>query len=472
MFLSLLVTFKSLYLVFPHVLVSYSIKFFSFIDTYTLTQAISQQIYQFHINNLSAYDIAIEISIIILITTLLYYKKSIQSYFNKVQKYVEKKSIMLSKALPHIMFFTLCFVISIIGNTFIKPIASSSIGLVTVSLVMPLVQTISTIQLFPTEISLQNHVHYRSLLSLWIILGLHNTIFNLLGLVPFSSTVIAWLPYLSELLFVTLLWIQISPLFVAIVLDVVSPVLELITTNIIPFVNIIKEDEKASSNRCLSGLKALKWMKIINESQEILLKSLLQDGLVGIIALLFLFTPYPLSVVGRVCVCYVLPVIRSSNSLRNSTALTLDTKNKSATQGVEGDAQDKTVWLSPLRTPKSCAISKLTNAEKLLIEERRRWLDYWIVLGILSFLQASNILYLWSSWWIVISLLLQHAYIKGASYILSNLGILLATTAPTSSTTTSVTTEGSSIMNDINADNIVETKENVATPSLRRQKIK
>lgn len=458
-------------------MVSYSIKFSSSVDTYKLThtQAISQQIYQFHINNLSSYDIAIEISIIILIITLLYYKKSIQSYFNKVQKYVEKKSIMLSKALPHIMFFTLCFVISIIGNTFIKPIASSSIGLVTVSLVMPLVQTISTIQLFPTEISLQNnHVHYRSLLSLWIILGLHNTIFNLLGLVPFSSTVIAWLPYLSELLFVTLLWIQISPLFVAIVLDVVSPVLELITTYIIPFVNIIKEDEKTSSNRCLSGLKALKWMKIINESQEILLKSLLQDGLVGIIALLFLFTPYPLSVVGRVCVCYVLPVIRSSNSLRNSTAITLDTKNKSATQGVEGDAQDKTVWLSPLRTPKSCAISKLTNAEKLLIEERRRWLDYWIVFGILSFLQASNILYLWSSWWIVISLLLQHAYIKGASYILNNLGILLATTAPTSSssTTTSVTTEGSSIMNDINADNIVESKENTPTPSLRHQKIK
>lgn len=200
------------------------------------------------------------------------------------------------------------------------------------SLVIPLIQTISSIQLFPTEISIQNnHVHYKSLLSLWIILGLHSTIFNLLGLVPFSTTIIALLPYISELLFVTLLWIQISPVFVSIVLDAVAPMLDAITTYLIPFVSIIKEDETNTTG--FSGIKMLKWMNIINESQELLLKSLLQDGLVCVVVVIFIFTPYPLSVVGRVCVCYILPVIRSSNSIRNSVSITLDTKNKSATRG-------------------------------------------------------------------------------------------------------------------------------------------
>ena len=340
------------------------------------------------------------------------------------------------------------------------------------SLVIPLIQTISTIKLFPTEISIQNtHVHYKSLLSLWIILGLHSVIFNLLGLVPFSATIIALLPYISELLFVTLLWIQISPVFVSIVLDVVSPMLEAITSYIIPFVNIIKEDEKGSNNMCVSGIKMLKWMKMINESQEMLLKSLLQDGLVGIVAVVFIFTPYPLSVVGRVCVCYILPVIRSSNSIRNLVSISLDSKNKTATRGSDVDPP---VWLSPLRTPKSCAISKLTVAEKLLIEERRRWLDYWIVFGVLTLLQASNILYLWSSWWIVISLLLQHSYIKGASYILSNTGILLATTAPTAVTNNSIvaTNETNSVISDINDENTGANNENAATPLLKHQKDK
>lgn len=83
------------------------------------TQAVLQRIHQFHVNNLSTYDIAIEIIIIVLTGTLLYYKKPIQLHFNKAQKYVEKKSVVLSKALPHITFFTSCFVISIIGKSII-----------------------------------------------------------------------------------------------------------------------------------------------------------------------------------------------------------------------------------------------------------------------------------------------------------------------------------------------------------------
>lgn len=338
------------------------------------------------------------------------------------------------------------------------------------SLVIPLIQTISSIQLFPTEISIQNnHVHYKSLLSLWIILGLHSTIFNLLGLVPFSTTIIALLPYISELLFVTLLWIQISPVFVSIVLDAVAPMLDAITTYLIPFVSIIKEDETNTTG--FSGIKMLKWMNIINESQELLLKSLLQDGLVCVVVVIFIFTPYPLSVVGRVCVCYILPVIRSSNSIRNSVSITLDTKNKSATRGDDVDSQP--MWLSPLRTPKSCAMSKLTLTERLLIEERRRWLDYWIVFGILSLLQASNILYLWSSWWIVISLLLQHSYIKGASYILSNTVKLIANTAPTAVTNNSiVSTNETNNMITINDVNTGASNEAAATPLRQHQKDK
>jgi len=121
-FLSILVAFKSLYLVFPHVMVSHHYQSLTHLLTPFLTllyKALLQQIYQFHVTNLSTYDITIEIIIIMLIAVLLYYKKTIQSYFTKAQKYVEKKSIMLSKALPHIMFFTLCFIISFIGDSLI-----------------------------------------------------------------------------------------------------------------------------------------------------------------------------------------------------------------------------------------------------------------------------------------------------------------------------------------------------------------
>lgn len=414
-----------------------------------------QTVLEFHRQQLGWFDLLIEFSVFLILILYFIFRRKILAMWRRLEKGLEKRSKAAAKAAPHILFFGSALLFVIVGKKIVRPLATST-GSPIFTLVIPI---ISTMRVAGACTSIDNNYgFYRQMVCLWIILGAYHSIATILGLIPFSSSLLSILPYVREFIAVTIAWSQLSATFTDIVFEAASPMLKGVASNI-PVVNL------GDNSTTFSGfLVSLKLMRIIGERQEILIKAILQDSAAFFLTLFFLFTPMPFARIGEVILSFVLPLFRSAATLTGTAAHGVDTKSNmnanikadkwpaSHTKGrsmldktdttngsasvsgsVSGKVETGVTFESSFLTPphvrsafnaiatpsvRMAEYSSLSASEILCTQERKRWLEYWIVMGCMWLLRLYWFK-LWPSVAMLISLWLQHTYFQGASWILN-----------------------------------------------------
>ena len=355
----------------------------------------------FHRTKLSFNDICIEIVVVLLTGTFFYFKKRIMVQWRVFEKYVARKSKAAAKAAPHVAFFTLSLLISIIGRKFLVHVTSEFV-LPVVTLLIPMYSTIKDLyggissvhesdpnlsdstsrrsSITPTKPPARSKLHQK--LTLWVVLAAYHALATAFSLVPFSARIAAILPSVRELAVVVILWAQLSSQFTDIVFDAAKPVLRALASSI-PASNF-------GSSSGASALSLLRMMRLINTTQEGFLKSLLQDSFLVIVAAIFLFTPWRIAYVGVVLVALLYPAFRSSNSIMGLGTVPGGRNN---TVGIDED----------------------------VLAETRRWLEYWVCAGAMWAARCYGFR-MWPSVMMLVALWLQHSWFRGASAVLSSLG--------------------------------------------------
>ena len=323
-------------------------------------------IYVFHRTKLSMTDICVEILVVLLVGTFLFFKKRIVVQWRIFEKYVAKKSKAAAKAAPHVAFFTLSLLISIIGRKFLVHVTSESV-LPVVTLLIPIYTTLkelyaitplsasdSDVMLHADDSSngkrmsitpvkpVRKETALNQKLTLWVVLAAYHTLATTFSLVPFSSKIAAILPSVRELAVVVIIWSQLSSQFTDIVFESCKPFLRCLA-NTIPASNF-------GSTSGASLVSILRMMKIVNHAQEAYLKSLLQDSFLLLLAIIFLFLPWRIAYVGVIIVALLFPAFRSSNTILGLGNARSTTAQRSVEEG---------------------------------IDETKRWLEYWICAGLL-----------------------------------------------------------------------------------------
>ena len=320
-------------------------------------------IYVFHRTKLSMTDICVEILVVLLVGTFLFFKKRIVVQWRIFEKYVAKKSKAAAKAAPHVAFFTLSLLISIVGRKFLVHVTSESV-LPIVTLIIPMYTTlkelyaITPLSASDSDVILHDNSNngkrmsitpvkpvrketaLNQKLTLWVVLAAYHTLATSFSLVPFSSKIAAILPYVREFAVVVIIWSQLSSQFTDIVFESCKPLLRCLA-NTIPASNF-------GSTSGASFVSILRMMKLVNHAQETYLKSLLQDSFLLLLAIIFLFLPWRIAYVGVIIVALLFPAFRSSNAILGFGNVRGATAQKSVEEG---------------------------------IDETKRWLEYWICAG-------------------------------------------------------------------------------------------
>lgn len=354
----------------------------------------------FHRTKLSMTDICIEIVVLLLTGTFFYFKKRIMVQWRVFEKYVARKSKAAAKAAPHVAFFTLSLLISILGRKFLVHVTSEFV-LPVVTLIIPMYSTIkdlygtSSLSTHGSDPTLDNNTRRGSTtstkpprsklnqkLTLWVVLAAYHALATAFSLVPFSARIATILPSVRELAVVVILWAQLSSQFTDIVFDAAKPLLRALASSI-PASNF-------GSSSGASVLSILRMMKMISSTQEAYLKSLLQDSFLVIVALIFLFTPWRIAYVGVVLVALLYPAFRSSHSI---------------------------MGLGAAASP----FGRNSPMEEDVLAESRRWLEYWVCAGAMWTARCYGFR-MWPSVMMLGALWLQHSWFRGASTVLSSVG--------------------------------------------------
>jgi hypothetical protein len=368
---------------------------------------LSKQVYQFHLG-LSYYDILIEFSFLSVVLFGYLFRKTIQSWWIVTERNISVKSKALALALPHILFFSSSFIISILGQTFIAPLTSPKIMPV-FTLIIPLANLMYLIrrdvQVDEKQIQRSSHVF-----TTLVVLGIYHSIVTCLATIPFSNYFLSFLPYIKETIIVMLIWVQVSSVFAQIVFtSAIKPVMSkisgyLLFGNMFIFVDLQHHHDQATSANKRSAWDAVvRSFNVFSEEQLEYFSLFLSDSLVSVLAFLFLCLPYPFSYLGMVAISFVLPCFRCV-SLVNQLKVHCD-------QAVEHKTHQQ-----PINQEQQELI--LEKKKQLLKWNVLRWIHYWIcMLGIWIFrIYVCN---MWSTIIILVSLWLQHAYFKGAITVVS-----------------------------------------------------
>jgi hypothetical protein len=353
------------------------------------------------------------------------------SWWIRVEAYISAKSKAAAKAASHVIFFTTAFTFAILGKKFILPLTSSA-AMPIFTLLIPLLSTIwwsrkyqlsGTIAGVHTETggdttaaaagSQQFHESDRKMLQLaekrlilWVILGIYHGMVTALSMIPFSNRLLSFLPYMKEMVIVVLIWIQLSPVFTDIVFaSIISPLMTRLA-NYIPTTSASRSIEE-HTQQASTIFTALKMMRLINDNQIRIVRAILQDTVVSVMALVFIFVPYPFSTVGVVTISLFLPAFRS-------VTVTNMIRHRLHPHHSHGHGEDREHGHRSRSSARSAQSSQNRVGEVLLMSLSNQWINYWICIGVF-WLVKIYVLNFWPSVTIATALWLQHSYFNGAT---------------------------------------------------------
>ena len=402
---------KLLILVFPH-----AVKF-------------GKVVVDFHQTKLSRSDIILETVSISILLIIFIFRVRIQRAWKNFIHYVSVKSKVAAKAAPHVLFFTTAIIFAVLGRNFLLPLTHSK-AMPIFTLIIPLITTIRTLYSIKNlnEIQCRDAINKTNLL--WVIISIYHAVVTLTSLIPFSSNILKLLPYVKEMIIVIIMWVQLSPVFSKIVFESVISHIMIKLYSMIPV--SYGFNEQNNNNKTNTFFSMLKMLYIVNDTQLKFLQILLQDSVATILAIIFLFTPYPISNIGMVLISLLLPAFRTSAVVASADITNITSKElaKLARQTVDTSHNTNTTTST---SSTNMSISNIhqnqeNNTNNKEFEEEyevtelslsvdsalnTHWLRYWICISILWCIRIY-IMNIWCSIMIIITLYLQHSYFKGS----------------------------------------------------------
>ena len=388
--------------------------------------ATGKAVVEFHRTKLSYTDVCVEVVALVAVVAFLYFKRRILVQWRVFEKYVAKKSKAAAVAAPHVAFFTLALVTSVVGRKFLVHVASASM-LPVVTLLLPMYTT--TRDLYATAAGVgggydglatsdsdahlsdgtgkrrmsltpvkppRRELAWLQKLTLWVVLAAYHTLATCFALVPFSDRIASLLPSARELAVVVVLWAQLSSQFTDIVFDAAKPLLRALASRL-PSATF-----GASSGASVASI--LRLMKVITPAQETFLKALTQDSFLVLLACPFVFMPWRFAYGGVVLVALLFPAFRCAT-------IVMGPESGAAKQGTVGGRASESAAAG---TAGAAAFDEVT------LGETQRWLEYWICLGAMWAARCYGFR-MWPSVMMLTALWLQHSWFRGASSILQTL---------------------------------------------------
>jgi hypothetical protein len=391
--------------------------------------ATGKAVVEFHRTKLSFTDVCVEVVAVVAVVAFLYFKRRLLAQWRVFEKYVAKKSKAAAMAAPHVAFFTLALVTSVVGRKFLVHVASESM-LPVVTLLLPMYTTARDLytaagagagagagatydglatsdsdahlsdsggagaskrraSLTPIKPP-RREVAWNQKLTLWVVLAAYHTLATCFSLVPFHGRIASLLPSARELAVVVILWAQLSSQFTDIVFDAAKPLLRALASRI--------PAAKFGASSGASVASVLRMMKVITPAQETFLKALAQDSFLVLLACPFIFMPWRFAYAGVVIVALLFPAFRSANIV----------------MGLEHGGAAKHGAVGSRVSVGSAAV------DEVALGETQRWLEYWICLGAMWAARCYGFR-MWPSVMMLTALWLQHSWFRGASSILQSL---------------------------------------------------
>ena len=301
---------------------------------------LSGSIIEFHRTQLTKADMVFEAMFILFMALVFVYNKQILEYLWRVEKRLQRTSKEATRNVmrvaPHLAFFFLALIVSLLGRKFLKPLSSESV-LPVFSLVIPIFRTVygsllvsaegtvgvgslsssSTIGRKPgADKILQSKGHAdleimaasgRRTILLWIVLAMYHSVATFLSQMPFVVHLLYYLPFLREMTLVVLVWAQLSPVFIEIVYESVGPLLYK-AGSLIPTSRLEEE-------RGMAMVSFMRGFGVINESTESFFKALCVESTSFVLIVAFCFIPSPSHIVahvGMIVISLLLPAVRAA----------------------------------------------------------------------------------------------------------------------------------------------------------------
>jgi hypothetical protein len=151
---------------------------------------IGKAVIKFHRTQLGFWDVVVEVVVISVILIYLIFRKRIAAAWKRLETDISKKSKTLARMLPHILFFSCAALLAFFGNKFLVPFTSTRV-LPLFTMVIPLLRTVNVIRK-------EQVAAYRDVLVMWIVLGMYYAVCMASDSIPFSGTIIRFLPTLRE----------------------------------------------------------------------------------------------------------------------------------------------------------------------------------------------------------------------------------------------------------------------------------
>ncbi len=379
---------------------------------------------EFHRTQLTPLEIGIELIVILASAGLILFRKKIQLFWKRLENVVAQKSKRAAQAAPHILFFGSAVVFAVVGQKFLVHLASPRLQPI-FTLVIPILSTAYVRFIIPAN---KRPFYYHRKLSLWVVFASFHALSSFLSLIPFSKFLLSRILFVQETVVVIAVWIQLSSFFTDKVIELTSPFL-------------IRMAAKVASVEMLDPVKQgllfdfLIRLNYLTRQQVIFVRSLFQDGIMLLLAGMFVFTPFPS--IGVVLVCLLIPAFQSLKALQGPKHADKQPKLKTIAQGTLKSNTIRSAvksWITT-RVRKSPFSTKGTDdndhmdGEDITNEvddidhpiklQRARWIEYWICMGVLWLLRVYMGISLWSSVMVLVGIWLQNSYLGGSSKLLS-----------------------------------------------------
>ena len=326
-------------------------------------------VFDFHVNQLSVYDILIELSIILTLVLYILYRKRLHASWRKLENYVACRSKVAAKIAPHFLFFLFATILSVVGRNIIFPLATPG-GLALITLVLPLFKTIRILYI-------SNNLEFSSQLKVWVVLAVYHVAAETLRYIPYSTAVLGRLVVARAFVAIVTVWAQAFPFCANVVFESSAPVLERYT-RLLPTLDVDAKD--GMTNKLLMAFTAMRFIGIISAAQQEYLvslsKGLLREGVTTVVAFVLCCTPYPIAFIGVMFVGFIFP------------------------------AQKTMTWLLSHQ-------HRLTHEQKTV---HMLLLDYWCCLATVWLMRCGGLV-MWPSVTMLVLLWLQSSYLRGATLV-------------------------------------------------------
>ncbi len=441
--------------------------------------SLSRSIIEFHRTQLTVADLLFEAMFVLSMALVFLYNKQILEYLwhleRRLQKTSKEATRDVMRVAPHMAFFFLALIVSVLGRKFLKPLSSESV-LPVFSLVIPIFRTVYGSLLLSTEGTpgvralsssftinlkagedkiLQHKGHAdletlaasgRRTILLWVVLALYHSLATFLSRVPFVVHLLYYLPFLREMALVVLVWAQLSPVFIEIAYESASPLLYR-AGSLIP-------TSRSEEERGLAMVSLARGMGLINESTESFFKALCVESTSFVLIVAFCFIPSPSHIVshtGMIVISLLLPAVRAAGVVAQwdvrepgkpelgasehssvgltetatsmithlSRSLSFGTDSHGSAQGQEFEQAS-----SSSDSPQECTfqVGVFTTGRKIrkpsastisMILKQKRWLEYFTCIAAVWLLRCYHFT-MWPSVTMMLSWYLSHSLWAGA----------------------------------------------------------